>query len=80
MKMKLKFYLRQFMVYQSTNELISEIFRNQYNLKYIGLRFFTVYGENSRRDMAVYKFIDNVFKGKKVELFNEGKYKRELFI
>ena len=60
-----------------TNELISEIFRNQYNLKYIGLRFFTVYGENSRRDMAVYKFIDNVFKGKKVELFNEGKYKRD---
>jgi UDP-glucuronate 4-epimerase len=60
-----------------TNELISKIFKNQYNLKYIGLRFFTVYGENSRRDMAVYKFIDLIFKGKKVELFNEGKYKRD---
>lgn len=59
------------------NELISEIFKNQYNLKYIGLRFFTVYGENSRRDMAVYKFIDNVFKGKKVKLFNKGEYKRD---
>ena len=59
------------------NELTAEIFFREFGFKSFGLRFFTVYGDSSRSDMAIYKFIDSIFKGKKIKLFNYGKYYRD---
>ena len=60
-----------------TNELICNIFREQFKLEYIGLRFFTVYGEENRRDMAMFNFINSIFNKKELTLYNKGKYKRD---
>lgn len=42
-----------------------------------GLRFFTVYGPYGRPDMALFKFTDNIVKGKPIDLYNYGDMKRD---
>ena len=39
-----------------SNEAIAHAYSHLYNLKTIGLRFFTVYGPWGRPDMAIFKF------------------------
>ena len=46
------------------NEELAEIFSNYYNMKFIGLRFFTVYGEWGRPDMMILKYIEASIKKK----------------
>ncbi len=41
-----------------------------------GLRFFTVYGPWGRPDMALFLFVKNIFEGKAIDVFNEGKMSR----
>ena len=41
------------------------------------LRFFTVYGPGGRPDMAVYKFSDLINRGKEIEIFGDGKSRRD---
>ena len=43
-----------------------------YGLPTTGLRFFTVYGPYGRPDMSLFKFVNNILKNKKIELFNHG--------
>ena len=45
--------------------------------KYIGLRFFTVYGEWGRPDMLIIKFLDHVKKNKKFYLNENGNHWRD---
>ncbi len=42
-----------------------------------GLRFFTVYGPWGRPDMAMWKFTDAVLRGRPIQLFNEGRMRRD---
>tara|TARA_B100000989_G_scaffold299020_1_gene292036 strand:- start:6777 stop:7742 length:966 start_codon:yes stop_codon:yes gene_type:complete len=60
-----------------SNEIMATAYSSLYNFKVIGLRFFTVYGPYGRPDMALYKFTDNIFKGKKIEIFNKGNHYRD---
>ena len=57
-------------------ELISNVYLDLYNLKSIGIRFFTVYGPFGRPDMAYYKFCNLIKKNKTINVFNKGKHKR----
>ena len=50
-------------VSKKTNELIAYTYSHLYNLKTIGLRFFTVYGPWGRPDMAMYIFTKNIING-----------------
>lgn len=59
------------------NELIAKLYYEEYNYKSLGLRFFTVYGDSSRTDMAIYNFIDSIYKGKNINLYNYGNYYRD---
>jgi len=60
-----------------SNEKIAKIYNEQFGIKSIGLRFFTVYGDYPRLDMAIFKFIDAIYKNKTIKLFNHGKNKRD---
>ena len=62
---------------KKNNEEMSELFSDYYNLKLIGLRFFTVYGEWGRPDMVVFKILESAFKGKLFKLFNNGNHFRD---
>lgn len=59
------------------NELMAHSYSALYNLPTTGLRFFTVYGPWGRPDMALYKFVKNIFSGKSIEIYNEGKHIRD---
>ena len=59
------------------DERLSDIYANTYNLKIIGMRFFTVFGEWGRPDMFMMKYLKSVFFNKKFELFNYGNHFRD---
>lgn len=57
-------------------ELLAHVYSHIYKLKTTGLRYFTVYGPWGRPDMGVFKFIENIIRGKTVEVYNFGKMRR----
>lgn len=58
-------------------ELLSHTFSHLYNLPCTGLRFFTVFGERGRPDMAPYKFIDRISNGAPMQQFGDGSSSRD---
>tara|TARA_B110000305_G_scaffold146641_1_gene162862 strand:+ start:1439 stop:1849 length:411 start_codon:yes stop_codon:yes gene_type:complete len=47
-----------------------------YKLSATAIHFFTVYGPYGRPNMSLYKFFDNITKGKSINVFNHGKHER----
>ena len=60
------------------NEEMAEVFSRQYNISFIGLRFFTVYGEWGRPDMFMMKYLASSY-NKKINFYlnNYGKHTRD---
>ena len=59
------------------NEELAEIYSNYYDINFIGLRFFTVYGEWGRPDMLISKYIEASIKNKYFYLNNYGNHTRD---
>ena len=59
------------------NEDIAETFSKISNISFIGLRFFTIYGEWGRPDMFLYKMFNSSSKDKIFELNNRGNHLRD---
>ena len=59
------------------NEHIAETYAKNFKTKSVGLRFFTVYGPYGRPDMAYFSFTKNLYKDKKIVVFNKGKMHRD---
>ena len=62
---------------KKSNELLAYSYSHLFNIPCTGLRFFTVYGPYGRPDMAYYKFTKAVFKGKSIDVYNNGDMKRD---
>ncbi len=62
---------------KKTNELIAHAYSHLYRLPSTGLRFFTVYGPWGRPDMALFKFTKAILAGDTIEVFNNGKHRRD---
>lgn len=62
---------------KKNNEEMAENYSKYYNLKLIGLRFFTVYGEWGRPDMVIFKLLNSIFKKKTFQLNNKGNHYRD---
>jgi UDP-glucuronate 4-epimerase len=58
------------------NELTAHCYSHLYGLNCSGLRFFTVYGPWGRPDMALFKFTKAIIEDKPIEVYNQGKMKR----
>jgi len=58
-------------------EAMSRAYTDLYGLSLTGLRFFTVYGPWGRPDMAYWIFTDAMLKGRPIQLFNEGRMRRD---
>lgn len=61
---------------KKATELLAHCYSHIHGLKTTGLRFFTVYGPWGRPDMGVFKFIENIIRGKTIDVYNFGKMKR----
>ena len=59
------------------NEIIANSYSNITNLRCTGLRFFTVYGPYGRPDMSLFKFVSNIIKSKKIDIYNRGNHIRD---
>ena len=62
---------------KKSNEVMAYSYSSIYGMKNTALRFFTLYGEFGRPDMAIFKFTDSISKNKKIELFNNGNHLRD---
>lgn len=61
---------------KKATELLAHVYSHIYGLKTTGLRYFTVYGPWGRPDMGVFKFIENIIRGKTIDVYNFGKMRR----
>lgn len=62
---------------KKSNELFAHAYSKLYNIPSTGLRFFTVYGECGRPDMAYFSFTNKLINGETIEIFNYGNCKRD---
>ncbi|MGA8833720.1 MAG: NAD-dependent epimerase/dehydratase family protein [Desulfomonilaceae bacterium] len=60
-----------------SNELIAYTYTHLWNMRTIGLRFFTVYGPWGRPDMAYWSFMDAMQRRSPIKVFNYGKNQRD---
>lgn len=59
------------------NEMMANMYHKIYGISVTGLRFFTVYGEWGRPDMAYFSFTKKILENKPIELFNNGNLSRD---
>jgi UDP-glucuronate 4-epimerase len=62
---------------KKSNEVMAYAYSELYGLNITCLRFFTVYGPWGRPDMALFKFVKNIYENKKIDVYNFGKHKRD---
>jgi UDP-glucuronate 4-epimerase len=62
---------------KKSNELMAHTYSHLFGLPTTGLRFFTVYGPWGRPDMAIFKFTKSILEGKPIDVYNNGKMKRD---
>lgn len=53
-------------------EIYASYYNNVFNLNTIGLRFFTVYGERGRPDMAPYIFLKKIYNNEVITRYGDG--------
>ncbi|WP_438024483.1 NAD-dependent epimerase/dehydratase family protein [Sorangium sp. So ce233] len=58
-------------------EQLCELYRRNFGLPTISLRYFTVYGPRQRPDMAFHRFISAVLKGEPVRVHGDGEQTRD---
>lgn len=62
---------------KKAGEAMAYSYARLYGVRMTGLRFFTVYGEWGRPDMALFLFTDAMLKGVPITLFNDGNMTRD---
>jgi len=62
---------------KKSGELLCHVYSNLYNISMICLRYFTVYGERQRPDLAIYRFTELISKGKPITVFGDGSSRRD---
>jgi len=62
---------------KKSNELMAHSYSHLYDINCVGLRFFTVYGEMGRPDMAPMLFADAISNDRAIKVFNHGNMSRD---
>ena len=60
-----------------SGELMAHGYARLYDIPTTGLRFFSVYGTWGRPDMALWRFAEAIAAGRPIELYNEGRHRRD---
>ena len=62
---------------KKSDELLAHCYSELYKIPATGLRFFTVYGEAGRPDMAYFKFTNKLLRGEEIQIYNYGNCARD---
>lgn len=60
-----------------SGELLGHVYSHLYGIRFIGLRFFTVYGPRQRPDLAIHKFARLMLEGKPIPVYGDGSSRRD---
>jgi nucleoside-diphosphate-sugar epimerase len=58
-------------------ELLNHTYHHLYQFDILNLRFFTVYGERQRPDLAIHKFVHSIFNNLPITMYGEGDTSRD---
>ena len=58
-------------------ELMGHVYSKLYGIRFLGLRFFTVYGPRQRPDLAINKFVRLIEEGEAIPVFGDGSTRRD---
>jgi UDP-glucuronate 4-epimerase len=58
-------------------EMLGHVYSKLYGIRFIALRFFTVYGPAQRPDLAIHKFTKAILKGEPVTMYGDGGTSRD---
>ena len=58
-------------------ELLGHVYSHLYGIRFLALRFFTVYGPRQRPDLAIHKFARLMQQGKSIPVFGDGSTRRD---
>lgn len=58
-------------------ELMGHVYSQLYGIRFLGLRFFTVYGPRQRPDLAINKFVSLMDKDLPIPVFGDGSSRRD---
>lgn len=62
---------------KKAGELMAHSYAHLFEIPTTVVRFFTVYGPWGRPDMALFKFVDAILKGKPIDVYGEGRMSRD---
>jgi UDP-glucuronate 4-epimerase len=60
-----------------SGELLGHVYSHLYRMRFIALRFFTVYGPRQRPDLAIHKFARLMLAGRPIPVFGDGSTSRD---
>ena len=60
-----------------SGELLGHVYSHLYAIRFIALRFFTVYGPRQRPDLAIHKFAKRMAEGQTIPVFGDGSMRRD---
>ncbi len=60
-----------------SSELLGHVYSTLFGIRFIALRFFTVFGPRQRPDLAIHKFARLIAEGKPVPIFGDGLTRRD---
>jgi len=58
-------------------ELMNHTYHKLYGMDIVNLRFFTVYGERQRPDLAIHKFVRQIINGEPITIYGDGSTARD---
>lgn len=58
-------------------ELLGHVYAKLYDIRFIALRFFTVYGPGQRPDLAIHKFADKIRNNMPIQMYGDGSTERD---
>lgn len=60
-----------------SGELLGHVYSHLFGIRFLALRFFTVYGPRQRPDLAIHKFARQMLAGEPIEVFGNGSSSRD---
>ena len=60
-----------------SGELLGHVYSHLYGIRFVALRFFTVYGPRPRPDLAIHKFARLMLDGKPIPVYGDGSTRRD---
>lgn len=58
-------------------EMLGHVYSHLYGIRFLALRFFTVYGPAQRPDLAIHKFFHSILKGQPIPVYGDGSTSRD---